>query len=123
MWIERSNKNGSGLREPGTLNDAIKIADRYDTISFKYWKEKFEPVKKFTSNHPYTGPASIDLDTNRYQKLTDKDKNRLKKNQACFYCRQPGHMISACPMKKGKILHTAQAEKHHNSEKQEGELN
>src|SRR6185295_8851293 len=97
--------------------------DRYDTISFKYWKEKFEPVKKFTSNHPYTGPAPMDLDTNRYQKLTDKDKDRLKKNQACFYCRQPGHMISACPMKKGKTLYTAQAEKHHDSEDQKGELN
>ena len=72
------------LREPDTLNDAIRIADRYDTITFKYQKQKVDQVKKLSSD-AYLGPAPMDLDINKYRKLTDKEKHKLRQDQACFY--------------------------------------
>ena len=95
------------LREPSTLNDAIRIADRYDTITFKYQKQKVDQVKKLSSD-AYLDPAPMDLDINKYRKLTDKEKDKLRQDQACFYCRQSRHLISTCPLNTKKKISAIQ---------------
>jgi len=111
------------LREPSTVNEAIRIADRYDAISFKYLKQKFEPAKKHSDHTTTSGPTPMELDSSKYHKLTDKEKDKLKKEQACFYCRKPGHMISACPLKLNKkVIHSTTSQQQSVSD-EEGELN
>jgi len=90
------------LREPATLNEAIKVADRYDTITFQHNKARPESAKRQTALPAPTGPIPMDIDNSRYRKLTEKDKEQLMKNRACFYCRKLGHMISSCPARNAK---------------------
>ena len=90
------------LREPATLNEAIKVADRYDTITSQHNKARPESVKRQTALPAPTGPIPMDIDNSRYRKLTEKDKEQLMKNRAYFYCRKLGRMISSCPAKNAK---------------------
>ena len=90
------------LREPTTLNETIRISDRYDTITFKYHKQQPESIRKSQETPVYLVPASIELDNYKFTKLTDQERDRLLKTGACFFCRKPGHMAYSCPMKKAK---------------------
>lgn len=92
------------LREPMTLNDAIRIADRFDVISYKPWSQQY-PVRP-SSN---TGPVPMEIDAiQTRKKLTPTERERLLRIGACFYCRQPGHMAQACPEKKAPRLNALQ---------------
>ena len=52
-------------KEPNNLNDAIKIADRYDSIAFKYQKNRMDYPKKWNSPVKDLGPAPMELDAKR----------------------------------------------------------
>jgi len=51
------------LREPADLNEAIKIADRYDSIAFRYQKKVSEPIKKVRSSQQELRPIPMELDS------------------------------------------------------------
>lgn len=92
------------LREPKTLAEAIRIADRFDTITFN--------AQVLRQNHrqdairprqPYDGPAPMDIgsmQTPRYSRLTAEDKSRLRTEGRCFYCKEKNHVAAVCPKKK-----------------------
>ena len=41
----------------------------------------------------------MQVDRAKLEKLTDKERDRLRKRGACFFCRKDGHMVKECPEK------------------------
>ena len=46
------------------------------------------------------GVAPMELDTIGRKALTDKDRDRLRKEGKCFYCREGKHLARDCPERK-----------------------
>ena len=67
-----------------------------------------------TSRPVYTGPVPMELDTKRYQRLTNKDREILKAIHGCFYCRKPGHIVSSCQLRPLKVIRTKAVTNHKN---------
>ena len=80
------------LQEPNSLSKTIRIADRYDSIAFRYSKKVEEPLKK--SRPPYLGPAPMDLDAGK------KKDAGVKKSPTCYFYREVGHVVKDCSIKK-----------------------
>ena len=49
-----------------------------------------EPIRR-------DGPVPMEIDAVRRVPLTQMERERLARIGGCFYCRQVGHMINACP--------------------------
>ena len=71
------------MRELKTLEGAIRIADRYNLISNGHNGKQHKSVA--TLRPVYTGPVPIELDTKRYQRLTNKEYEILKAIYRYFY--------------------------------------
>jgi hypothetical protein len=41
----------------------------------------------------------MQVDRAKLEKLSDKERERLRKRGACFFCRKDGHMVRECPEK------------------------
>src|SRR3954469_23916777 len=98
------------LREPTDLEEAMRITDRFDTIAFAYTpRTSFyltkQPEPRQTFVKPL-GPAPMEIDTItlHFKKLTDEEREKLRRAGACFACRQPGHMSSQCPRRTNQTL-------------------
>ena len=93
------------LREPSNLKEAMRIADRYDTISFAYTKRTPyipRPQGTYTPNTPRTntlGPVPMEIDNiqRAFKKRTEEERNKLRSLGAYFNCRHVEHMVSKCP--------------------------
>jgi retrotransposon gag protein/zinc knuckle protein len=85
------------MQQPTTLLQAQGLADTADVIQFQY---QTRPQVPYTARHnicPETqGPVPMDLDTIR--KLTDAERDRLRKIGGCFRCRKPGHLARDCTL-------------------------
>lgn len=103
------------ISNPTNLNAAIQIAERVDVSSFpknrglgrmgmrSHASAPFGSARGHASN----GPAPMELGSmqqrgsnGRFQprrQLTDAERDRLRRQGACFYCRQPGHISINCP--------------------------
>jgi dUTP pyrophosphatase len=100
------------LREPYDLDEAMRIADRFDTIAFAYTpRAPFYPNRQQEQRPVYRkqenlGPAPMEIDTitPRFKKLTDEEREKLRRAGACFACRQPGHMANQCPRRTNQTL-------------------
>ena len=90
------------LRSPATLDEAINIADRYDTI---LWKKE-RPSPKRCEHIPMEIDAITYTKSNKkekkFSKLTFQEKKYLLDNKGCFYCRKlfAGHIAKNCPEKR-----------------------
>lgn len=100
------------LREPGSFEQAVKIADRYDALRYSFKRPNVIPGPPF-HNGSSNGPSAMELGaaldaspsshTPRHQqrpKLTFQLRQQLIKEGKCFFCRQPGHMAMNCPERK-----------------------
>jgi hypothetical protein len=80
------------MQQPDTLTAAQGLADTADTIQFHHM-----PRRPFSTPRPeYRGPAPMDLDA--IEKLTDAERERLRKNGGCFRCRKTGHLARDCTL-------------------------
>lgn len=99
------------LKDPRTLHEAWRLADRYDHIIYRPRNETSRTNwNTSTNNHVYLDdnrgePMQIDIlrtskgkeIKGKLQKLSPEDRTHLRKMGACFKCRQPGHMAKECP--------------------------
>ena len=109
------------LRNPATFNDAALYAERADAVlsrttghgSKQNWQQKknkggYRPPPHIASTSGETstgsGPEPMEIGSLRRKPLTREEMQKLRAQNACFYCRTPnaGHMARDCPMKKAK---------------------
>jgi hypothetical protein len=88
------------LHHPANLEDAMRLAETYDSMFFastakKPGKASFRPVA------PAGDAMEIDAITRDgpIPKLTPELKAALVKAGKCFFCRNPGHTVKTCPKK------------------------
>ena len=107
------------LHDPQTLTDAVRLADRYDTIVYQQSHLASPPrssPQEDTRGEPMqldalqaavddmANPVQIDAlrtkaRTSKLGKLTDEERAHLRSINACFKCRKTGHMARECPTK------------------------
>ena len=95
-----------------TLAEAMTVAQRADAARSKY--APFRRDFSFDAPKPAqpSSPASEDADvvmslnamTNKplRSKLTDQEKQMLRLDGRCFYCKEKGHVAVRCPLKNQK---------------------
>ena len=83
------------MQQPATLLIAQGLADTADAIQ---WHLKSQP--QYQERRPYRkdtqGPTPMDLDA--IGKLTNSERERLRKNGGCFRCRKTGHLARDCTL-------------------------
>ena len=119
--LKSRTKTEVELRDPKTLLDASKIADRFDTIVYRkqpLFMPQYSNPSTFVEDNRgelmlidslrqvprrSTGnPARIDAFKAKprpgpLKKLSDEERTYLVSIDACFKCRKPGHMARNCP--------------------------
>ena len=106
------------LRDPQTLEEASRIADRFDTIV--YHRPFYGPLQSSHQEDTRGEPMQLDtlrmahIDTltpvqidvfrtktqsSKLRKLTNDERAHLRSINACFKCRKQGHMARECPSK------------------------
>jgi hypothetical protein len=98
------------MREPYSFEQAVQLADRYDSLfspGFGFNRQPsgtntsylrppvLTPVANPSSSGPF--PMEIGMVKRRNAPLTPEERDRLRKIGGCFYCRQPGHIAPNCP--------------------------
>jgi hypothetical protein len=116
--LKRRTQEAVVMREPGTFDEAVKLADRYDSLwgsanLFSNQPRKTAAGTWATANRlpvptnptpprpTGAGPVPMEIDTLRRRPtpLTATERSRLMETGGCFYCRQLGHRIADCPNK------------------------
>jgi hypothetical protein len=83
------------MQSPANLAAAETIAERVDAVTYKpqHRPSGFQP----RSNYRSPGGA-VPMDLDAIGKLTDAERERLRKNGGCFRCRKTGHLARDCPL-------------------------
>jgi recombinational DNA repair protein RecR len=85
------------MQQPATLLQAQGLADTADVIQFQYQARPQIPYTARRHTRPETqGPTPMDLDA--IGKLTDAERDRLRKIGGCFRCRKTGHLARDCTL-------------------------
>jgi hypothetical protein len=101
------------MREPQSFDEAVKLADRYDSLFSPRFSFNRQPSGVNTRSQPSAFPAPLssnpilptptpmEIDALRCKPspLTTEERARLLKSGGCFYCRQLGHILANCPSK------------------------
>ena len=104
------------IRDPDNLNLAIQTAERIDTASFKDRDHRgfrgnrnnqhsgYRSQYSLRNGHSSATPMELGNmqhrgRNGRFRRLTNEERETLRKKGGCFYCRQPGHMASECPQR------------------------
>ena len=83
------------MQTPATLAAAEIIAERVDAVTYK------PPVQtpRFQPRSNYRTPGGVTpMDLDAIGKLTDAERDRLRKNGGCFRCRRTGHLARDCTL-------------------------
>ena len=70
---------------------------------------------KFSGNHS-SGPEPMQIDTTRFKRLTQEEKDRRRREGLCLYCGKPGHKAPDCRAKpsefkaRGMTTHSEKSE-------------
>jgi len=83
------------MQQPANLATAEAIAERVDAVTFK-------PANRgtgFRPNPTYRTPGgTTPMELDAITKLTQTERERLRKEGGCFRCRKPGHLARDCTM-------------------------
>lgn len=90
------------IAKPTTVEDAIALADRVDQVSFDV-RTPFIPRRR-QFNPPVFAARPVPMEIGAIQstpsrvrtKLTPEQRECLRQNNGCFYCRQLGHTTQTC---------------------------
>ena len=118
------------VREPTHLDDAIRMAERFDAVTYQLRNNQLgrgnfrtyrnvsvpAPYQHPQQQHSQHGPTPMEIGyigsqparrqppagsmTGSNQRLTPELKKQLTQEGRCFYCREKGHMAMQCPKKK-----------------------
>jgi len=94
------------MPETSTLSGIIDAATKaYNNLAQQRYESKhWNNYRRQTSYQSYnaprtTGPEPMELDTIKFKKLTQEEKEKRRKEGLCMYCGQKGHYASRCPNK------------------------
>jgi dUTP pyrophosphatase len=90
----------------------MKLTDCFNSIQYNYkesrksttdscFKKKHYDLKSHYDLKPDTDNP-MDLDAIKHMKLSEEEKEKLRKVGACYHCREKGHISSKCLKKKNK---------------------
>ncbi len=96
------------LRDPQTLDEAARIAERFDTITYNV-AANFRQSIKFEEKDD-KGVRPMELDFVDRKPLTNEEREKLRRFGGCFYCRERGHMANNCPKKRQRKLNVVEIE-------------
>ena len=112
------------LRGPHDFHEAAMFAERADAVitcvcgqdTHKPWQKgqkggfmQRPPLQNKstgeTSAQGSGGPEPMELGMARRRTLTHEEIQKLRAENACFYCRKPnaGHVVRNCPQKKKRV--------------------
>ena len=83
------------MQTPADLTAAEIIAERIDAVTYKPQTRTPAPTPR-SQYRPPGGAIPMDLDV--IGKLTDNERERLRKTGGCFRCRKSGHLARDCPL-------------------------
>jgi hypothetical protein len=83
------------MQNPADVTAAEVIAERVDSVTYKPQTRTFNPPSRSQYRAP-GGVTPMELDT--IGKLTDTERERLRKTGGCFRCRKTGHLARDCPL-------------------------
>jgi len=99
------------LKDPQTLAEAIRLADRFDSIVYRK-TVSLAPSTPAHSHEYESGGEPMQIDAMRtkpktpstpktvtLKKLTAEERTHLRSIGACFRCRKTGHVSRECPSK------------------------
>jgi hypothetical protein len=91
------------VQQPADVATAEAIAERVDSVTYR---PSFSSAPRFPQRSPaphrtpYQAPGGVvPMDIDAIGKLTEQERERLRREGACFRCRRPGHMSRECPLK------------------------
>jgi hypothetical protein len=87
----------------------IVCISEIDNANFK--NRRFIPrdTNTYQNNTPKNNtpvPMDVDATTIPFQKLTDADREKYRKEGRCFWCREKGHMARNCPKNNKAVVKT-----------------
>ena len=83
------------MQTPADLTTAETIAERVDAVTYKPQNRN----QGFQSRPSYKSPGGVvPMELDAIGKLTDTERERLRKNGGCFRCRKTGHLARDCPL-------------------------
>lgn len=105
--------------DPSTFDDAVARAERADNLNFySNSRLSFNSPNRFNSLQEDSSsqvPRSTPMDlssmratgssnninsrSRQFTKLTPQEREKLRRENKCFYCREGGHPLSKCPRK------------------------
>ena len=101
--LKRKTREQVELKEPATFDEAVRLAERFDTLAWRYGDS--DTPTAMAAN--YTGPAPMQLGaistappTETKTRLTPALREQLRKEGKCYYCREAGHVLADCPLRK-----------------------
>jgi hypothetical protein len=86
------------LANPGTFEAAVAIANQVDDILFSN-RRGYRENAHATQPPQRSQPTPMELGSLERRRLTDQQREELRRKGCCFYCREPGHVAAQCPKK------------------------
>jgi Zinc knuckle len=83
------------MQTPADLAAAETIAERVDAVTYKPQTR----TSGFPQRPNYKSPGGVvPMELDAIGKLTDAERDRLRKNGGCFRCRKTGHLARDCTL-------------------------